>query len=328
MRQVATPAAARGVLLRPFAALKIGGSRSVRRRPGGEAEEGLQQQAVPEEVSAKQVKERCWCRGVLGGVRLAPGAVESGDWIGAIKGGSYPQRAAFGIKAKQGEIEGVEQRIVGTPIQAEEKRRREKQEQEVCIDFTQGQETEEEKDVKESEAKGSGGPKGSRKGEAWKTGSSKKGLYLTTEVEPGGKSRNKLFKRDKRIFRAIRDSGASSTSSSSATTRGMERDNLVEDRSQLHRTTGRAPGGLSEAVDNCQWKKEVRQRLRIEYKTPRGVREEERRSGFPAEEKVRDQPDPEEFEQEKNSDAAVPGFRAKERRPLRKKTRERQIQKA
>lgn len=72
----------------------------------------------------------------------------------------------------------------------------------------------------------------------------------------------------------------------------------------------------------------VRQRLRIEYKTPRGVREEERSSGFPAEEKVRDQPDPEEFEQEKNSDAAVPGFRAKERRPLRKKTRERQIQKA
>ena len=162
--------------------LCCGGSRRVRRRPGGEAEEGLQQQAVSEEVSAKQVKERCWCRGVLGGVRLAPGAVESGDWIGAIKGGSYPQRAAFGIKAKQGEIEGVEKRIVGTPIQAEEKRRREKQEQEVCIDFTQGQETEEEKDVKESEAKGSGGPKGSRKGEAWKPGSSKKGLYLTTEV--------------------------------------------------------------------------------------------------------------------------------------------------
>ena len=70
-------------------------------------------------------------------------------------------------------------------------------------------------------------------------------IYRGTGLDPSWKRRKKLMRKVKKSLKRNKDSSSSTGSSSSSTSSGMEGENLLEDRSRIHRIATLAPGVLS-----------------------------------------------------------------------------------
>ena len=70
-------------------------------------------------------------------------------------------------------------------------------------------------------------------------------VYRGTGLDPSWKRRKKLLKKVKKSLKRNKESSSSSGTSSTSTSSGMEGENLLEDRSRIHRIAAMAPGVLS-----------------------------------------------------------------------------------
>ena len=118
----------------------------------------------------------------------------------------------------------------------------------VIIDLTEQEEEKEEKEKKESrrleagELRAPGKPKLGGKTAAKKATDA---LFQGTGLDPSWKNRKKILKLVKKKLKKTRESSSSSASSTSTTSSGSGGENVLEDRSKLHRIAAIAPGVLA-----------------------------------------------------------------------------------
>eukprot|EP00435_Cladocopium_sp_Y103_P044723 s660_g12.t1 len=87
--------------------------RRVRRRPAGEAEEEPADPPVPARLSAEEALNKFNRGEEIEAVALAPGALPRGEWIVAVQGSYFQQKAGFAFKLEKEELDGGERELCG-----------------------------------------------------------------------------------------------------------------------------------------------------------------------------------------------------------------------